>query len=36
VATDGEVSIMATPLEYENRPAALEVVVRLPQDEGAR
>ncbi|MBC8022711.1 MAG: hypothetical protein H7Y14_06310, partial [Burkholderiales bacterium] len=31
VATDGEVSVMATPLEYENRPGALEVVVPLPQ-----
>ena len=27
VATDGEVSIMETPLRYESRPAALEVVV---------
>ena len=27
VATDGEVSVMATPLEYENRPGALEVIV---------
>jgi diacylglycerol kinase family enzyme len=36
VATDGEVSVMATPLEYENRPAALEVVVpRPPPKEGA-
>jgi YegS/Rv2252/BmrU family lipid kinase len=30
VATDGEVTVMATPLEYENRPGALEVVVPLP------
>ena len=27
VATDGEVSVMQTPLRYENRPGALEVVV---------
>ncbi|HSW84519.1 MAG TPA: hypothetical protein VLH12_13640, partial [Usitatibacter sp.] len=27
VATDGEVSIMETPLRYESRPAALEVVM---------
>jgi diacylglycerol kinase family enzyme len=27
VATDGEVNVMATPLQYENRPGALEVVV---------
>ncbi len=27
VATDGEVSLMTTPLEYENRPGALEVIV---------
>jgi len=27
VATDGEVSVMETPLRYENRPGALEVVV---------
>jgi diacylglycerol kinase family enzyme len=31
VATDGEVSVMATPLEYENRPGALEIVVPTPQ-----
>jgi diacylglycerol kinase family enzyme len=31
VATDGEVNVMATPLEYENRPGALEVVVPAPQ-----
>jgi len=30
VSTDGEVTVMATPLEYENRPGALEVVVPLP------
>jgi YegS/Rv2252/BmrU family lipid kinase len=30
VATDGEVTVMATPLEYENRPGALEVVVPAP------
>jgi len=30
VATDGEVSVMETPLEYENRPGALEVVVPPP------
>ena len=30
VATDGEVTVMSTPLEYENRPGALEVVVPLP------
>jgi diacylglycerol kinase family enzyme len=30
VATDGEVTVMATPLEYENRPGALEVVVPPP------
>jgi len=35
VATDGEVSVMATPLEYENRPAALEVVVPRPPDKEA-
>jgi YegS/Rv2252/BmrU family lipid kinase len=29
VATDGEVTVMATPLEYENRPGALEVVVAI-------
>ncbi len=33
VATDGEVNVMATPLEYENRPGALEVVVPLPPSE---
>jgi diacylglycerol kinase family enzyme len=33
VATDGEVNVMATPLEYENRPAALEVVVPRPGEE---
>ena len=33
VATDGEVSVMATPLEYENRPAALEIVVPRPPEE---
>jgi len=27
VATDGEVSVMDTPLEYENRPGALQVIV---------
>jgi diacylglycerol kinase family enzyme len=35
VATDGEVSIMATPLKYENRPGALEVVVPAPGDGAA-
>jgi len=33
VATDGEVSVMETPLRYENRPGALEVVVPPPGDE---
>jgi len=33
VATDGEVSVMQTPLRYENRPGALEVVVPLRGDE---
>ena len=33
VATDGEVSVMATPLEYENRPGALEVVVPRPPED---
>jgi len=32
VATDGEVNVLATPLEYENRPGALELVVPAPQD----
>jgi diacylglycerol kinase family enzyme len=31
VATDGEVSIMATPLEYENRPGVLQLIVPAPQ-----
>lgn len=35
VATDGEVSIMETPLRYENRPAALEVVVPAREDAAA-
>jgi diacylglycerol kinase family enzyme len=35
VATDGEVSVMETPLRYENRPGALEVVVPPPGDEAA-
>jgi diacylglycerol kinase family enzyme len=35
VATDGEVSIMETPLRYENRPSALEVVVPPREDEAA-
>jgi YegS/Rv2252/BmrU family lipid kinase len=30
VATDGEVSVLPTPLEYENRPGALEVIVPAP------
>jgi len=33
VATDGEVSVMETPLRYENRPGALEVVVPPRGDE---
>ena len=33
VATDGEVSVMQTPLRYENRPGALEVVVPPRGDE---
>jgi diacylglycerol kinase family enzyme len=35
VATDGEVTIMETPLRYENRPAALEVVVPPREGESA-
>jgi len=35
VATDGEVSVMATPLEYESRPGALELVVPPPQEPSA-
>jgi diacylglycerol kinase family enzyme len=31
VATDGEVSVMDTPLEYENRPGVLQLVVPAPQ-----
>jgi diacylglycerol kinase family enzyme len=31
VATDGEVSVMPTPLQYETRAGALEVVVPAPQ-----
>jgi diacylglycerol kinase family enzyme len=34
VATDGEVSVMETPLEYENRPGALRVVVPPPDAPG--
>ena len=30
VATDGEVTIMNTPLRYRIRPAALEVIVPAP------
>ena len=33
VATDGEVSVMTTPLEYENRPGALEVIVPPPAED---
>ena len=36
VATDGEVSVMETPLEYENRPGALRVIVPAPAPEGAK
>ena len=35
VATDGEVSVMETPLRYENRPKALQVVVPPPGHEAA-
>jgi YegS/Rv2252/BmrU family lipid kinase len=30
VATDGEVSVMATPLEYESRPGALQIIGPAP------
>ena len=33
VATDGEVTIMNTPLRYRIRPAALEVIVPAPAQE---
>ena len=33
VATDGEVNVMATPLEYETRAESLEVVVPAPTEE---
>jgi diacylglycerol kinase family enzyme len=36
VATDGEVSVMSTPLEYENRAGALEVIVPAPQPPEAK
>jgi diacylglycerol kinase family enzyme len=32
VATDGEVSVMAPPLRYRIRPAALPVIVPRPQE----
>jgi len=35
VATDGEVSVMDTPLEYENRPGALQVIVAPRAAQGA-
>jgi diacylglycerol kinase family enzyme len=35
VATDGEVSVMETPLRYENRPGALQVVVPPPGNGAA-
>ena len=34
VATDGEVSVMATPLEYESRPGALQLIGPAPAAEG--
>ena len=35
VATDGEVTVMPTPLEYETRAGALEVIVPAPAPEAA-
>jgi diacylglycerol kinase family enzyme len=34
VATDGEVTIMRTPLHYRVRPAALRVIAPRRKDEG--
>jgi diacylglycerol kinase family enzyme len=31
VATDGEVRVMDTPLQYENRPGVLQLIVPAPQ-----
>jgi diacylglycerol kinase family enzyme len=35
VATDGEVSVMDSPLHYENRPGALQVIVAPPEKAAA-
>jgi diacylglycerol kinase family enzyme len=34
VATDGEVSVMETPLEYQSRPGALQLVCPAPENGG--